>query len=170
MRHVATVSNHIQNKKMDALLVRLLSTYWAVGKAVAPGCTRQVSGLTENPKTISGERISCFINGVFTNVLCVSRFFSEKVYSEERRKIGIKTRCQFPKGTWHQIKIRARKGPTQGIIQKCEPHECSPCASRFEERSQGETLKQERCARREAWNLAKIFTLKKMRTKLYSHH
>ena len=42
---------------------------------------------------------------------------------------------KFSGGTWHQIKIRERKGPPRGTIQKCEPHERNPCAPRFEERS-----------------------------------
>ena len=37
---------------------------------------------------------------------------------------------------------------------------------KFGERSHEETLQQERCARRAAWDLAKIFTSSRMRTKL----
>ena len=36
----------------------------------------------------------------------------------------------------------------------CEPQERSPCAPKFEDRQQEETLQQERCVRREAWDLA----------------
>ena len=47
-------------------------------------------------------------------------------------------------------------------MQKCEPQERSPWAPKFEERTGDETLKQERCARREARNLAKnVCKLKK---------
>ena len=35
------------------------------------------------------------------------------------------------KGTRHRIKIREGKGPSRGIIQKCAPHERSPCAPKF---------------------------------------
>ena len=28
----------------------------------------------------------------------------------------------FSQDTWHQIEIRERKGPSQGVIQKCAPH------------------------------------------------
>ena len=49
-----------------------------------------------------------------------------------------------------------RKSPSQAIVQKCEPHEHSPCAPKFWERSHEETLHQERCAWRVAWDLAKI--------------
>ena len=55
-------------------------------------------------------------------------------------------------------KIKPRKnsaeGPSQGI-QHSEPHERSPYAPKFEDRSEEETLKQERCARRVAWEMAK---------------
>ena len=61
---------------------------------------------------------------------------------------------KFSGGTWHQINIRER-GPSRGIIQKCEPHEHSPCARRFEEKSHEETSKQESWFRKAAWDLAK---------------
>ena len=38
------------------------------------------------------ERISCFVEGVFSVGLCDSRFSSEKDYFTERRKVGIKSR------------------------------------------------------------------------------
>ena len=50
--------------------------------------------------------------------------------------------------------IRERKGPAQGVMQNCEPQERS-VGSKFGERTQKDTLKQERCARRESWDLAK---------------
>ena len=61
---------------------------------------------------------------------------------------------KFSGGTWHRIKIRER-GPSRGIIQKCEFHEHSPCARRFEEKSHEETSKQESWFRKAAWDLAK---------------
>ena len=74
---------------------------------------------------------------------------------------GSKHTVELSKGTWHQIKIRERKGPSRGIIQKCAPHERSLCAPKFGERSHEETLHQERCARKAAWDLAKnIYKLK----------
>ena len=39
---------------------------------------------------------------------------------------------------------------------KVAPHERSPCAPKFGERSHEETLHQGRCARKAAWDLAKI--------------
>ena len=57
-------------------------------------------------------------------------------------------------------KNRERKGLSRRIIQKCEPHERGPCAPKFGERSHEETLHQERCARKAAWDLGKTFTTK----------
>ena len=73
---------------------------------------------------------------------------------------------KLSRGTWHQMNIRETNGPSQGVFQKCEPHERGLCAPRFEERSQEETLHQERCARGVPWVLAKIFTSPKVRIKL----
>ena len=57
-----------------------------------------------------------------------------------------------------------------GKKQKCAPHKRSPCAQKFEERSHEETLIQERCARKAAWDLAKnIYKLKNpVKTTLYT--
>ena len=61
-----------------------------------------------------------------------------------------------------RVRIRDNKGPSQGNIQKCEPQERNPWAPKFEERTQDETLKQERCARTDAQELAKdVYKLKK---------
>ena len=39
------------------------------------------------------------------------------------------------------------------IMQKCEPQERNPCAPKFGDRTLQDTLQQEGCARREAWDL-----------------
>ena len=62
--------------------------------------------------------------------------------------MGSNRTIKFSKGTWHHITIRESKGPSRGITPKCETHERNPCAPRLEERTQDETLHQERCARR----------------------
>ena len=46
-------------------------------------------------------------------------------------------------------------GPSLGVIQPTSPHERSPYAPKFEGPSQEETLRQERCARRDASELTK---------------
>ena len=93
---------------------------------------------------------------------CVSQgSHPRKSVLRKGRKLGSNHTIKFSKGMWHHIKIRERKGPSRGVIQKCEPHERNPCAPRFEERTQEETLHQERGARKVAWNLAKnVYKLK----------
>ena len=70
--------------------------------------------------------------------------------------MGTKRTVTFSKGTWHKIrnsgKIRVHR---EGVTHKCEPHERSPCAPSFAERTQDETLHQERRARRIAQDLAR---------------
>ena len=83
--------------------------------------------------------------------------YPTKSVLREQGKLGSKHTVKFSKCTLHQIEIRERKGPSQGIIPKCEFHERSLCAPKFDERSHEETLHQERCARGVAWNLAKLF-------------
>ena len=90
---------------------------------------------------------------------CVSQdSYPRKSVLRGEGKLGSKHAVKFSKGTWHQKEIRERKGPSQGVVYGCGPHERSPCAPKSEERSQQETLHQERCVRRVAWDLAKIFT------------
>ena len=68
--------------------------------------------------------------------------------------------------TWHQIKIRERKGPSRGIIKKCAPHERCPCAPNSEDRSHEEILHQEKCAFKTARDWRKIIASSRIRTKL----
>ena len=102
------------------------------------------------------ERISGLIKGVCTRVSCVSRFSSEKIHSAERKEIWYQiTPSNSPRARWYHIKTRERKGPSRGVVHKCEPHERNPCAPRFEERTHDETVHQEKRARRVARDLAK---------------
>ena len=60
-----------------------------------------------------------------------------------------------------QSNIRQNKGPSLGKIRVKIPHQRSPYAVKFEDRSPGEIARQERCARGDAWELArKIYKLK----------
>ena len=87
---------------------------------------------------------------------CVSQdSYPRKSILREPGMLGAKHAIEFSKSSWHQIKNRERKGPSRGIILKCAPHERILCAQKFEDRSHEETLTQERCARKAAWDLAK---------------
>ena len=87
--------------------------------------------------------------------------YSRKSILREPGMLGSKHAVKFFKGTWHQINIRERKGSSRGIIPKCAPHERCLSAPKFKDRSREETLQQERCARKAAWDLTKnIYKLK----------
>ena len=104
------------------------------------------------------KRISCDIEGVL-QVGCVSQdSYPRKSIPSGKGKFGSKHAVKFFKGTWHQIKIRERNGPSRGIIPKCGPHQRGPCAPKFGERSHEETLHQEGCVRRAAWDLANKYS------------
>ena len=69
-------------------------------------------------------------------------------------------RVEFTKAIAHHTKIRDQN-PSLGYICPGEPHERSPNAPKFEDRSQEETEWQEQGAREAAWKLAKnVFKLK----------
>ena len=53
------------------------------------------------------------------------------------------------------MKIRERKGPSQGVTQPSDPHERSLYAPKIEDRNREETLQQERYSRGDAWKMAK---------------
>ena len=68
----------------------------------------------------------------------------------KRRLLQSQSRCVTQK-------LGKKKGPSQGIIQKCENEERVPRPPEFEE-----ILRQEQCARKAAWNLAKdVYNLRK---------
>ena len=57
--------------------------------------------------------------------------------------------------------VRENEGPSLGQIQVKVPHQRSPCAVKFEDRSQEETERKERSPLGETWRLAKnILNLK----------
>ena len=72
-------------------------------------------------------------------------------------KVGIESHSQVLDGHDASRKNSGEeKGPSQGIILKCEPQVRDPWAPKFEERTEDETPNQERwCARRDASELAK---------------
>ena len=80
---------------------------------------------------------------------------SKSIFRKSTKSMGLDRTVCFSKGTLHHTKVRESKGPSRGVIQKCEPQVRSPCALKFDDRTQKETFPQERCARRGAWDWAK---------------
>ena len=67
-----------------------------------------------------------------------------------------------------QASIRGKNVSSLGKIQVESPHQRSPYAMTFEDRSHEETERQQRCVQSKAWNLAKKNTSSKKKTKLHS--
>ena len=75
-------------------------------------------------------------------------------------------RVRFTKAIARHTKIRDQN-PSLGYICPGEPHERSPNAPKFEDRSQEETEWQEQGAREAAWKLAKnVFKLKEPKSNI----
>ena len=100
-----------------------------------------------------------------TQLGCVSQdSFPRKSFPRESGRLGSKHTVKFSKGTWHQINIRERKGPSRGIIQKYAPHEARLRAPKFDDRSHEDTLKDAPAKQRGIWR--KIFTTSRIWTEL----
>ena len=78
-------------------------------------------------------------------------------------------RVRFTNATQRLANIPENKGPSLGKLQVKVLHQCSPYASKFEDRSQEETGGQERCARGDAWRLAKNILKLKETVSILSH-
>ena len=58
---------------------------------------------------------------------CVSQGSPQKKFIlREERKLVPNYTANLSKGTWNYVRNRERKGPSQGVMQKCEVQECNP--------------------------------------------
>ena len=76
---------------------------------------------------------------------------------------------KFTKAIARHTKIRD-KNPSLGYFCPGEPHQRSPNAPQFEDRSQEETEWQEQGAREAAWKLAKSVKIKRSNKEQHSSH
>ena len=75
--------------------------------------------------------------------------------------LGSIRKVRFTLSTLRQASIRENNGSSLGKMQVKVPHQRSPYAMKFEDKSHEQTERQQRSARSKAWNLAKnIFKLK----------
>ena len=109
----------------------------------------------------SSSTVQIKLKGTRTRSLC-------EYWHPPECHLGSIRRVRFIQSTLRQASIRENKGPSLGKIHVKIPQQRSPYAAKFEDGSQEKTERQERCARGKAWNLAKIFTSSKERTKLHS--
>ena len=86
---------------------------------------------------------------------------SSAILRKSTKVLGPIRRVRSTRSVLRQANIRENKGPSPNKIQVKLPHQRSPNAVKLEERSQEESETQERCARGDAWRLAKnIYKLK----------
>ena len=86
---------------------------------------------------------------------------SSSISRRSTKVLGPIRRVQFSKATLRHANIRKSKGPSLGVIQVKNLYQRSPYAPKCEDQSQEETGRQERCARGDAWTLARsILNLK----------
>ena len=88
---------------------------------------------------------------------------SSPISRKGEQVLGPSRRVRCTRAALRQATIREMKGPSLNRIQVTLLHQRSPYAVKFEDRSPGETERQERCARGDAWKFAKkIYKLKEM--------
>ena len=75
--------------------------------------------------------------------------------TEGPKSLGINSTSTISKATLREASTRENKGPSLGKIQVKLPHQRRPYAVTFEDRSQEEIERQERCAGEDAWRMAK---------------
>ena len=77
------------------------------------------------------------------------------MFLKSTKVLGPIRRVLVSKATLRHANIREGNGPSLGVIRVKVPHQRSPYVLNFEDGSQEETERQERCARGDAWRLAR---------------
>ena len=80
---------------------------------------------------------------------------SSSILRKGTRVLGPIRRVRFTKATQRHADVRENEGPSLGRVQVKILHQRRPYAMIFEDRSQEEIERQERCARGDAWRCAK---------------
>ena len=116
-------------------------------------CRKGMSSLKEQ-----GDLFWTLIHQVHDNEVAYFRIWSRRTKSILRKSSDMQKpiiqRVKFTKAIARHTKIRDQN-PSLGLICPGEPHQRSPNAPKFEDRSQEETEWQEQGAREAAWKLAK---------------
>ena len=118
--------------------------------------------LDKRPKK-GGDKSAAAIVKSVRQLSCVSKDAEPPESAATSRKgtqvFGPIRRVRFTRAALRQANIRENNGPSLNKIQVKIPHQRILHAMKLEDRSPGETEIQERCARGDAWRLAKhIYT------------
>ena len=114
----------------------------------------ECSGSLKNNQTKSRRRMKAKVQlllcKVYNSLSCVSQDTEPPDSTTSSRK-GTRVlepirRVRFTRAALRQANIREKQGPSLGKIQVKIPHQRSPHAMKIENRSPGETARQERCA------------------------
>ena len=86
--------------------------------------------------------------------------------------LGSIRQVRFTKATQRHANIRENRGPSLRTIQVKVPHQSSPYALKFEDWSQEETERHQRCARGDAWRLGQEYfeAQRKGQSYFFSHY
>ena len=118
---------------------------------------RQVEGQPSKRLKKGGAKGAVAIVKSVRQMVCVSQDAeppeSVTISRKGTKVLGSIRRVPFTRATQRYANIRENKGPL-GKIQVKVPHQRSPYALKFEDRSQEEIGRQERCAHGDAWRLA----------------
>ena len=136
-----------------------------------PYVHRQVEEQPSKMSTKNGNKSAVAMSKNIRQLGCLFHDMEPPNFTSILRKssdIRKPIRCvRFTKVVLRRTKIRDQN-PSFGYICPGEPHQRSPNAPKFEDRSQEEIEWQERCAREAAWRLAKSI-LKKEKKQHSSH-
>ena len=125
------------------------------------GCVSQDSEPSELPKSVRyrGNPRRKVSDGLCLAGLGVVGFSNRRTFRGNlmQKVLGPIRRLRFTESTLRQASIRENKRPSLGKNTSQNSSAAKPYAMKFEDRSQEEIERQERCARGKAWNLAKQF-------------
>ena len=92
----------------------------------------------------------------------------ESLRETDAESLGTNSRSTIHKVYATSSEYPGKERTIVGKINVKVPHQRSPYAMRFEDRSHEETERQQWCARSKAWNLAKKYASSKKKRKLHS--
>ena len=92
---------------------------------------------------------------------------SSSISRKSTKVLGSIRRVQFTKATQRHGNIREKQRSVARKIRVKVLHQQSPYAPKFEDGSQQETERQERCVRGDAWRLAKKYPTAQRKTQSY---
>ena len=118
---------------------------------------RKVAEQPKKSRTLWWQKSSVFCERRATVGLCIAGQppKSSTILRSGSKVLGPIRRVRFTRATLRHANILENKGPSLKKIKVKVSHQRSPSAMKFEDRSQEETERQERCARGDAWRLAK---------------